>query len=110
MAKRYHDSKAKMSGGAGKGGMILDRSRGGNHNDEMYAGELARRHQEMQDAGMIHDDPRAIANLPQEVMIKPYPKAGPYMPEELNDDISGVDHQMGYDDSQRSKNWYPKKV
>ena len=120
MAKRYHDSKkseshsyrekGEMKGGAGAGGMIVDRHRASNHNDEMYAGELQRRHLEMQDAGMIHDDPRAIANLPQEVMIKPYPKTGPYNPEDLNDDISGVDHQMDYDDSQRARNFYPKKV
>ncbi len=78
--------------------------------DGHYAGDLARRHQEMQDAGMIHEDPRAIANMPQEVMIKPYPKPGPYLPEGLDDTIAGVDRQMDYDDEKRKESFYPKKV
>lgn len=89
MAKRYHD---KMSQGD-------------------YSGEYARRTQEMQDAGMIHNDMSAIANLPQEVMIKPYPKHRDYMPEGLDDTIKGVDHQMdSLDGAQRDKHLHPKKV
>lgn len=93
------------------GGMGFDNkiSRMANRN-EFYAGMEPRRRQELEDAGMIGEDPRAIANLPQQVMIKPYPRTGPYMPEGLNDDIRGVDDQMDYDDSQRARHWYPKKV
>ena len=75
-----------------------------------YSGEYARRTQEMQDAGMIHEDRSAIANLPQNVMIKPYEKTGPYMPEGLDDSIRGVDHQMDMDDSKRRSHNVPKKV
>lgn len=78
--------------------------------EEPYAGMNARRTQEMEDAGMIREDMRAVANLPQEVMIKPYPKTGPYMPEGLDDRISGIDHQMDFDDSQRRRHMFPKKV
>ena len=59
---------------------------------------------------MIYEDPRAIANLPQEVMMKPYPKTGPYMPEDLDDTHRGVDEQMDRDDSQRRSHFFPKKV
>ena len=69
-----------------------------------------RKTQQMQSAGMIQEDMRAIANLPQEVMIKPYPKTGPYLPEGLDDTIASVDHQMDYDDNKRRMNFYPKKV
>lgn len=75
-----------------------------------YAGKEARRHQEMHDAGMISEDRNAIANLPQDVMIKAYPKAGAYLPEDLNDKISGIDHQINLDDSLRRKSFAPKKV
>jgi hypothetical protein len=75
-----------------------------------YSGESARRTQEMQDAGMIHYNHSEIANLPQEVMIKPYPKTGPYLPEGLDDTIAGVDRQMDYDDSKRREHFHPKKV
>jgi len=77
---------------------------------EPYAGMEPRRRQEMEDAGMIHEDHRAIANLPQNVMIKEYPKPGPYMPEGLDDTIAGVDRQMDYDDGKCAMNFYPKKV
>lgn len=77
---------------------------------ELYAGMEPRRRRELEDAGMIHEDHRAIANLPQEVMIKPYPMTGPYMPEELDDSEVGVRRQMDFDDSQRRSHFYPKKV
>ena len=75
-----------------------------------YEGMTARRHEEMRDAGMIREDHKEIANLPQNVMIKPYPKSGAYMPEPLDDTIRGIDMQMDYDDGKRRKNFYPKKV
>jgi hypothetical protein len=59
---------------------------------------------------MIYEDHRAIANLPQEVMMKPYPRTGPYLPEGLDDSRVGVDRQMDYDDSQRRGHFFPKKV
>jgi len=78
--------------------------------EEFYAGSEPRRRQEIQDAGMIVEDNSAIANLPQMMMIKKYPKTGPYLPEGLEDTIEGIDHQMNYDDSQRRAHFYPKKV
>ena len=80
------------------------------HYEGSYSGQDARRTQEMEDAGMIREDRSKIANLPQEVMFKEYPKTGPYLPEDLNDDIRGVDRQMNYDDSQRRLHFKPKKV
>jgi hypothetical protein len=79
-------------------------------NGGFYGDKYARERMEMQDASMIHEDHRAIANLPQEVMIKPYPRTGPYMPEALDDTIRGVDGQMNYDDRQRRSHFYAKKV
>lgn len=100
MAKRYHDKKM------GEGHHMKQKMSQGD-----YAGEYARRTQEMEDAGMIHSDFRAIANMPQEVMMKPYPKGRDYMPEGLDDTIKGVDHQMDtLDDGKRDKNLFPKKV
>lgn len=67
------------------------------HHSGHYEGHDARRHQEMQDAGMIREDHSAIANMPQEVMMKPYPKDSDYMPEKLDDTIRGIDKQMDAD-------------
>lgn len=75
-----------------------------------YEGRDSRRHQEMRDAGMIHEDHREIANLPQDWMIKPYPMTGPYTPEDLDDTIRGVDRQMNYDNEKKMSHFYPKKV
>jgi hypothetical protein len=80
------------------------------HYDEHYAGYEGRRMEEMREGGMINEDRSAIANMPQEVMMKPYPKTGPYMPENLDDTIRGVDKQMDMDDSKRRQHNVPKKV
>jgi hypothetical protein len=96
MAKRHHESRSGLIGHF--------------RHHERYAGMEQRRAMEREDAGMIQEDHRAIANLPQEVKITPYPRVGPMMPEGLDDTIRGVDHQMGYDDAQVKKHFYPKKV
>lgn len=94
MAKRKYASEMHgMSAAEGYAGMPVSMRRGLEVDDEM-----------------IHEDHRAIANLPQEVMIKAYPKSGPYLPEGLNDSLSGVDRQMDYDDSKRREHFNPKKV
>lgn len=69
----------------------------------------SRRHGEMSEAGMIKEDHNAIANLPQEVVMKPYPYAYSYEPEEYDDTIRGVDRQLSMDDSKRNKHWNPHK-
>lgn len=115
MAKRYYSAvnheadkfnDEKRRGKDPKDGAMGFRHQGA----ETYADMSGRLTQEMEDGGMIREDRRAIANLPQEVMIKPYPKTGPYLPEGLDDTINGVDMQMDYDDSQRRSHFYPKKV
>jgi hypothetical protein len=67
------------------------------------------RKEEMREAGMINEDHSAIANLPQSIMIKGYPKTGPYMPENLDDTIRGVDKQMDKDDSDLKRHMRPRK-
>lgn len=98
MAKRYHQNFKDR----------YDEHRGMER--AMHAGMDPRRRQEMEDAGMIHEDHSAIANLPQNVMVKAYPKTGPYLPEVLDDTIRGVDRQMDGDDSKRAEHFMPKKV
>lgn len=75
-----------------------------------YEGYEDRRRQEMRDAGMIHEDHREIANLPQEVKIEMYPLTGPRTPEDIDDTLRGVDRQINYDNSQKMKHFFPKKV
>jgi hypothetical protein len=110
MPQKYNDEERRDKDGRGADmGFNESYARRANMN-EFYAGMDARRRQELEDEMMIHEDHRAIANMPQEVMIKAYPKTGPYMPEGLDDTIRGVDDQMDYDDSQRRAHFYPKKV
>ena len=67
------------------------------YSDGAYAGSAARMNQEEQDGGMIRENRSAVANLPQEVMYKPWPADGAYLSGNLNDDISGVDRQKRED-------------
>jgi hypothetical protein len=108
MAKRYHGFKAD-SRSEGESAHVTDGK--SKRYQEPYAGMDPRRRQELEDAGMIHEDHRAIANLPQEVMIKAYPYNGPYLPEGLDDTIKGVDRQIDMlDDRKRQEHMFPKKV
>lgn len=82
-------------------------------NKDYYAGMDARRRQEMEDAGMIREDHSAIANLPQGVIMREYPK-NDYFSYNLNDDIRGIDVQMDDDVRKESKaakarHQYPEK-
>ena len=77
---------------------------------EYYAGASSRRHQEMEDGSMIREDHSAIANLPQGVMMKEYPREGGYLPESLNDTITGIDRQKNMDNNKRKEHFAPKKV
>lgn len=116
MAKKYHDSKRMMhkemhhhshmheSSGSEKDMYRPDRYSG------YYEGPERRRYEEMRDAGMIQEDPHAIANLPQAPMIKPYPMNRDYVYEGLDDTIRGVDGQIGLDEDLRDKTFKPKKV
>ena len=113
-SKKHHSKHGRMSQGSDDGGAIVDKRAHSiaekDMRHEFYAGMDGRRRQEMQDAEMIYEDHNAIANLPQQVMMKPYPMTGPYMPEELDDNISGIDRQIDHDDSQRRRGFMPKKV
>lgn len=67
------------------------------YNDGAYAGEGAARTQQSQDSGMIRENRGAVANLPQEVMYKPWPSDNNYLNANLNDDISGIDRMKNED-------------
>jgi hypothetical protein len=68
------------------------------------------RKQEARDAGMISEDKGAIANLPQGVIMKEYPKVHSYLPENLDDTIKGIDRQITFDNSKKMANFDPKKI
>lgn len=82
------------------------------YNDGMYEGMSDRREQEARDASMIHEDRSAVANLPQDVIMRAYPKDMDYAPEDLifPDTIAGVDRQKSIDHLQMMKHIKPKKV
>lgn len=59
--------------------------------------------------GMIKEDRSAIANLPQQVIMKQYPES-PYGNDYgLNDNIRGIDVQMSEDKVKPKKGNYPNK-
>ena len=62
-----------------------------------------------EDSAMINEDHRAVANLPQHVIMKAWPKAkfGHLMG--LDDTISGIDVQMEEDTREMKLHSYPEK-
>lgn len=77
------------------------------HNQGDYAGYSARYAQEREDYGMINQDPHALANMPQNIIMKTYPAMGGGLPEVLNDTMRGVDRQIKKDSGQMHKHLKP---
>lgn len=66
---------------------------------------------EQQDGAMIKEDRSAMSLLPQNVVIKEYPKAEYFLTDVLNDTITGIDHQMNTLDGAKIRRMKaPKKV
>jgi len=59
--------------------------------------------------GMIKKDMNAQANMPQQSIMKPYPKSPGYLPENLNDGLSGIDSDMKFDNAKKMGNLKPEK-
>ena len=98
MAKRYHNGN-----GNGNGNGMKSR--------DLYSGKTSRREIESRDAGMISEDKSAIANLPQNVIMKAYPECA-YDSYNLNDNIHGIDVQVRDDvmgGKRKSGQPYPSK-
>lgn len=92
MAKRYYDSKKARIGNG------------------YYAGYESRLMQEREDGSMLNEDRSQVANLPQEVIMKFYPKVDYAHYSPLNDTIASVDNQIDKDSSGKTikKGMYPE--
>lgn len=98
MKKRHYGS-----GHGGENGYRAERGDSGE-------ASLARRTKEMQEDEMIRNDESQVANLPQSVVMRAYRDSYDYVPEGINDGISGVDDQISEDNRGRDKSFRPKKV
>ena len=67
------------------------------YNDGQYEGPEGRRTQEMQDGGMLREDRSAVANMPQSIMYKPWPKNrdADIVDGRLEDTMEGMDKLTG---------------
>lgn len=69
--------------------------------DGMYGGrdmyEPSERRMEYRSGEMITEDHRAIANMPQQVVYREYPRERAYLRTNLDDTMSGIDMQQGDD-------------
>jgi len=87
MAKRKYAGMPKGSAGAGS-----------------YEGLESARNMERRDSMMISEDRSAVANLPQQVVYKAWPRGGSYATGDYNDTISGVNEQMSADSNKAKAN------
>lgn len=108
MARKHHQSvKSRMKESRGEERHLYRKEM---MSKDHYSGMEPRRRQEMQDAGMLHEDHRAVANLPQDVKYHDWPgdRRG-YLDGYLNDDISGINRQMAQDEGQAKRFLEPHK-
>lgn len=100
MAKRYYQN----------GRDRRDESRGVERyfEKEMYAGPAMRERMEYDSSMMIKEDHAAMANLPQNVVLRYYPETA-YQNDMVPDTIVGVDVQMRDDMKHQKKGKFPEK-
>ena len=107
MAKRHYGmSKERMERMGGHAHHPAGRP---SYGPSYYEGPEERAMQEREDGGMIRNDYHAVANMPQEVMYKPWPACRYEDQPPLNDRISGIDHQVADDESEHKAGKYPEK-
>ena len=75
---------------------------------EMYAGPEMRLRMEYDSSMMVQEDRSAMANLPQNVMLKYYPE-NPYQNDKIPDTIRGIDVQIRDDLKHQKKGNFPEK-
>lgn len=71
---------------------------------KMYTGYDNGRSMEKRDSGMLSEDRSAVANLPQDVIVKQYPRCPYGLDSYLDDTMSGIDKQIGSDDGAARRN------
>ncbi len=79
-------------------------------NDEFHHDQDAHARAFYRTGGKLYEDRNAVANLPQEVIYRPYGDPVGYLDQSMDDAISGVDYQRGYDMRKAKEHFYPKKV
>jgi hypothetical protein len=75
---------------------------------ELYAGKEMRDRMEYDASMMVREDKSATANLPQNVIMKEYPKVA-YANNDVPDTLGGIDNQMRDDSKHQKSGKYPEK-
>jgi len=78
--------------------------------DGAYSDAAATARMQHHDSEMISEDRSAVANLPQQVIMKGWSDRESYLPDVLDDTIVGIDKQIRYDNRKRDEHFSPKKV
>ena len=73
-----------------------------------HEGKRMMKHGSHSEDHMITNSEHEIANMPQHIVMKPYPYPS-MMDENYNDGISGIDHQMSQDHGMLRKQYKPHK-
>lgn len=91
--KRYHESKmARMHEEEGMERHLRGPVKHAGDGRHMY--EPDERKMEKRSGAMLHEDHRAIANMPQDVKYHEWPSARMYLNTHLDDTIEGIEHQQ----------------
>ena len=64
---------------------------------------MAKKRHHSSERSEISESKSSVANMPQEVSYKPWPKGGHYEDYYLDDTISGIDKQMDEDGAKMKK-------
>ena len=78
------------------------------YKEEMFAGKGQADRMQYEMGMMVQEDRSAMANLPQQVVMRDYPK-NPYAMGRVPDTIAGVDNQIREDSKHQKSGRFPEK-
>lgn len=114
MAKRYHQSmRDRMHERRGEMHHMERMHKDRMHEKagmEKYESHMdPRRRHEMNEQGMLYNDPREIANMPQDVMMKGYERIHGFLPESIDDSRHEIEREIRQTDRMSREQYSPKK-
>lgn len=114
MAKRYHQTKKdRMHESRGERMHMMHERRAKEHEaagmrSKMHHSESERREMHMKEDGMLHNDPRETANMPQHPIFHGYERIQGFLPESIDDSRHEIERHIMETESKSRKQYAPK--
>jgi len=114
MAKRYHQTKKdRMHERHGERMHMMHERRAREHESagmrhKMHHSESERREHHMREDGMLHNDPRETANMPQHPIFHGYERIQGFLPDSIDDSRHEIERHIKETEVMSRRQYAPK--